>query len=299
MRISGFYDEASGNLDEQIALVKQLNEQYLCPRNISGKAISNYSFEEFESQIKPKLVENNIKLSSLGSNIGKVGINDDEAFNAQVKKLEQLLKMANSMDCKYIRMFSFHMPKDEDPNNYLDAVVKKLKVFVDMAQKYGVTLIHENEKKIFGDTPQRCLALIENINSENFKLCYDSANYVQCSVDPLEAYELTKPHTVYFHVKDCSEYKIEMPLGTGICHFEKVIKELKENNFDGFLTLEPHVKKYVQLRRLLTVLPIMQGRRKSYKQINKAKNKNFFSKITKTDVFIWQYDALKEMIVKA
>lgn len=299
MIISGFYDEISKNLQTQITVAKELGETYLCLRHLDGKPISNYTADEFNSKIKPRLVENGLKLSSLGSNIGKISINDDEAFKSQVKKLDQLLKIANSMDCKYIRMFSFHMPKDEDPNKYLNAVVKKLKVFVEMAEKAGVVLIHENEKKIFGDVPERCVALIENINSESFKLCYDSANYVQCSVDALKAYELTKAHTVYFHVKDCSEYKIEMPLGTGICHFEKVVAELKANSYDGFLTLEPHVSKYVKLRRLVTVLPIMKNRKKTYKIINKAKNKNFFSKISTKDVFIWQYDALKEMIAKA
>ena len=30
--ISGFYDEVSSNLDEQIALVRELGEKYICPR---------------------------------------------------------------------------------------------------------------------------------------------------------------------------------------------------------------------------------------------------------------------------
>ena len=46
--VSGFYDEISGDLDKQIAVLHELGEQYLCPRTVNGKNIADYTFEEFE-----------------------------------------------------------------------------------------------------------------------------------------------------------------------------------------------------------------------------------------------------------
>ena len=79
IKISGFYDEVSSNLDEQIKLIKEFGESYLCPRVVDGKNIANYTAQEFQSVIKPRLDNAGIKFSSIGSPIGKIGLYDDEA----------------------------------------------------------------------------------------------------------------------------------------------------------------------------------------------------------------------------
>ena len=46
--ISGFYDEISSALITQIAVLHELGETYMCPRNVDGKNIADYTFEEFK-----------------------------------------------------------------------------------------------------------------------------------------------------------------------------------------------------------------------------------------------------------
>ena len=53
--ISGFYDEISSALSTQIAVLHQLGETYMCPRNVDGKNIADYTFEEFKEKIFPVL----------------------------------------------------------------------------------------------------------------------------------------------------------------------------------------------------------------------------------------------------
>lgn len=106
--ISGFYDEVSGDLQEQIKLMHELGETYMCPRTINNKNIADFTFEEFKRDIYPVLQKEGIKFSSIGSPIGKVGIDDEEGFAKQKKQLAELVKIAQLMDCKYIRMFSFY-----------------------------------------------------------------------------------------------------------------------------------------------------------------------------------------------
>ena len=105
--ISGFYDEISGSLSKQIAVLHELGEHYMCPRNIDGKNIADYTFEEFEKDVYPVLKKEGIKFSSIGSPIGKVGIDDEEGFAKQKKQLAELVKIAQLMKCEYIRIFSF------------------------------------------------------------------------------------------------------------------------------------------------------------------------------------------------
>ncbi len=52
------------------------------------------------------------------------------------------------------------------------------------AEGTGVVLVHENEKHIYGDLPERILDIVETVNSPALKLAWDPANFVQCGVKP-------------------------------------------------------------------------------------------------------------------
>ena len=86
----------------------------MCPRVVDGKNIADYTAEEFAANIKPRLDAAGIKFSSIGSPIGKIGLYDDAAYEAQLAKLEELVKICKLMDCKYIRMFSFRVKQGGD-----------------------------------------------------------------------------------------------------------------------------------------------------------------------------------------
>ena len=62
--ISGFYDEISSKLSTQIGVMHELGETYMCPRNLDGKNIADYTLEEFEDKIYPVLKREGIKFSS-------------------------------------------------------------------------------------------------------------------------------------------------------------------------------------------------------------------------------------------
>ena len=72
--ISGFYDEVSSDLKVQLELMKKLGERYICPRNVTGKNIAEYTAEEFVSDVKPVLADYGASFSSIGSPIGKHGL---------------------------------------------------------------------------------------------------------------------------------------------------------------------------------------------------------------------------------
>src|SRR5574344_1515071 len=107
IEISGFSDEISFNLDDQIRVLTSLNQHFMCPRKLNKKNIAEYTEEEFTTESKPKLDRAGIKFSSIGSPIGKVDVYDDEGYARQIRQLTELIKIAETMHCKYIRTFSF------------------------------------------------------------------------------------------------------------------------------------------------------------------------------------------------
>ena len=249
--ISGFADEIHPDLDVQLKVVKELGMDHICLRAVDFKGIADYTVEEFHEKILPRLNAAGVKVSSLGSPIGKIDIDDEEAYAKQLKQLDTLCQICKLVDCKYIRMFSFWMLK-KNPEEWKDVVLKKLAGFAEIAAKHDVILIHENEKDIYGDIGSRCKIILDELASPNFKAAFDFANFVQCGENTAECWEMLKEHVAYIHIKDAVSGSNEnVVCGTGEGKIPQLLKKaIKEEGYEGFLTLEPHLVLFATLQSL-------------------------------------------------
>lgn len=237
--ISGFADEIDPSLDKQIEVLKKVGVSYVEMRGVDGKGLVEYSLDEVK-KIKEKLDANGIKLSSVGSPIGKIQITDP--FEEHFELYKHTVEIAKIMETKYIRMFSFFMPEGEDPAQYKDEVFRRLKMFVDYAKEQDVILLHENEKDIYGDIAVRCKEIQEEFYCDNFKGVFDFANFVQCKQDTKEAFEMLKQYIAYVHIKDAKwEDGQVVPAGHGDGNVKEILTELLGSGYKGFLSLEPHL----------------------------------------------------------
>lgn len=240
--ISGFSDEISSDLDTQLQKVSELGMRYISLRGIDDENIGDYTVEKIRKNVIPKLKEWNISVSSIGSPIGKIYIQDEEAFEKQLEVLKNMCQIANILSCKYIRIFSFYIPTEQNFDDYQHTVIKKLKAFSKIAEQYNVVLLHENEKDIFGDIARRCKFILDEVGSDHFKAIFDFANFVQCGEDTQACYELLESDIEYIHIKD-AVYKdsINVVCGTGDGQIESILKQAITSGYKGFLTLEPHL----------------------------------------------------------
>lgn len=252
--ISGFADEISSDFDVQLETVTKLGMNYISLRSADGTGIADFTVDEVKEKLLPRLEKAQVKVSSLGSPIGKVGVEDEEGFEKQKKQLEELCKICQLLDCKYIRMFSFFMPEGKDPEDYKDVVIEKLHQLLEIAKKYDVVLIHENEKDIYGDIGTRCKTILEAMNDPHFQAAFDFANFVQCGEDTEVCWEMLRPYIAYIHIKDAVSTDNEnVVCGTGEGKIAKLLKRaIVDEGYEGFLTLEPHLVLFDSLASLET-----------------------------------------------
>lgn len=246
-KISGFSDEIASDIKTQFEVLNKLGIGYFEPRGIDGKNISALDDSEVEA-LKSKMNEYGIKVSSIGSPIGKVKLSDD--FEEHFELFKRVVKTAKMLDTKYIRIFSFFQDGDEWTSEERAEVIKRLQRMVEYAKENDVVLLHENEKDIYGDIADRCADLMKNLYCDNFKAVFDPANFVQCGQDTKEAYAQMKDYIEYMHIKDAKENGDVVPAGKGTGNVPYVLGELFKNGYDGFLSLEPHLGSFEGLAGL-------------------------------------------------
>lgn len=242
--VSAFADEAGADLSTQIKALNNAGIGYIEIRGVDGRPFTDRTPKE-ALKIAKKLSDNGIKVKTLGSPCGKIGVNDD--FGPHLELFKRTLELANVTGADCIRLFSFYIPEGEKAEKYRDVVLERLDRFCQEAKGSGVYLCLENEKGIYGDIAVRCaelLALLPNIHA-----VFDSANFVQAGQDVKQAWTILKDRVHYIHVKDINEKGDIVPAGLGIGLYPEILKEYASRG-GGFVTLEPHLAEFAGLSGL-------------------------------------------------
>ena len=246
-KISGFSDEIASDINVQFEVLNKLGISYFEPRGVDAKNIAELTEEEMHS-LKAKMDACGIKVSSIGSPIGKIKITEDFAEHFELFK--NVVKAAKVLGTKYIRMFSFFQDGEWTEEKEAE-VFARIETMLAYAKEQDVILLHENEKDIYGDIKERCLRIAEKFSCDNFAVVFDPANFVQCGQDTKEAFRMLRPYIKYMHIKDARfSDGFVVPPGTGDGCLKELLARFKEKDGKRFLTLEPHLRVFDGLASL-------------------------------------------------
>ena len=244
---SAFADEIDANFDKQIEGLKALNIGLIELRGVDGKSFIELTDEEVKV-VKEKLVSNGIGISALGTPIGKINV--DGNFEAHKKLLTRIMDIGDMLGCKVLRMFSFYPAENMADDEFKKIAFEYIGELLDMADARGFILCHENEKDIFGYSPERELELMQYFGGR-LKAVLDPGNFSFCFQDASKGYPLLKDYIHYFHIKDADETGAIVPPGKGIACLEDILKAVNADR-DGevILTMEPHLMNFTGLSSL-------------------------------------------------
>jgi sugar phosphate isomerase/epimerase len=238
--LTGFADEISPELEEQLETLAQESIGYMELRSVWDTNVLDLSDDELDRR-KYATAQRGLRISSIGSPIGKVPVTNP--FGPHLERFRRALRAADVMEAPYVRVFSFFIPEDQQPVHYREEVIDRMGIMAGEAEDSGVTLLHENEKEIYGDVPSRCLDILAGVGSPALRAAWDAANFVQCGVRPYkEGYAPLRPYVEYVHVKDAlSGSDRVVPAGEGDGQLPETLSALRASGFDGFFSLEPHL----------------------------------------------------------
>jgi sugar phosphate isomerase/epimerase len=240
--LSAFADEIDPSPEKQIEVLQSCGVRHIEFRSIHKTnvlALTDLQVSEFKSLLD----RHGFKLSAIGSPIGKVRI--DEPFEPHLQRFQRAIDLAKRFGTPNIRVFSYYPAEgatEAEWPKWRDEVLDRMREKANRAEKAGIRLLHENEHRIYGDSPERITDLFTQVKSPALRAAYDPANFVFCGYDPLEGWRASKPYTVHFHIKDWIRGEPHGRLaGEGNGRIADVMADAVAMKYDGFATMEPHL----------------------------------------------------------
>jgi sugar phosphate isomerase/epimerase len=242
--ISAFGDEIADDLQDQLAVLKELRIGYLDLRGVGGKNVLHLDDDE-AAVVSQTCDDHGMAVSCIGSPIGKSPIADP--IEHEAANLERIFQIAETVGTRRVRIFSFYPPdvsSNAQYDQYVDEAAARLARLADIAQRDGFTLLLENEKGIVGDTIDRCHAIMAAAGNSHLRFLWDPANFVQVneSAPTKQGWASLGAYTAYVHIKDAvlADGGIR-PAGEGDGQVGELLTKLIETGYQGFLALEPHL----------------------------------------------------------
>ena len=236
-KLSAFADEIGSDPELQFSTLENLGVSEIQLRGAWDKSVMELSTSEL-TELKSIALSHGLGFHGIGSPLGKLNISEDVQIS--IDGVRTAAAAAHAVGATRVRVFSFYYDSEVGPESIRTQVIDRLGSMLEVAEQSGVTLIHENEKDIYGDTGDRCLDLAVNLPALGH--CFDFSNFVQCGEDTMECWNKLRDYVVYFDVKDAiaASGKV-VPAGEGDGHLEEIFRSAIESGYDDRFNLEPHL----------------------------------------------------------
>lgn len=213
MKLSVFSDELWLDAMDASTVVKSWGSSYIDFRGrVNGRGIEYQSEEELKA-LKAHLDKLGLKVGAIQSSLCKVHLPDKERVDAEMEKLEGLIRACRVLDCKLVRTFNFWQPAHESADLFgqlcvrPDEMAKVLELFgpfAKRAKEAGLILAFEN----CGQSWREVIALVKALGVPEWGLAWDPNNdmpYVKDDPKLTEAYFLESlSYARMVHVKAVS-----------------------------------------------------------------------------------------------
>nr|CEL19850.1 xylose isomerase domain protein TIM barrel [Kibdelosporangium sp. MJ126-NF4]CTQ97074.1 xylose isomerase domain protein TIM barrel [Kibdelosporangium sp. MJ126-NF4] len=235
--LAGIADEAGHDIATQTAVLSQLGWPAIELRTVDRIPVAELTDEQFAA-VARTVAANGLRVICLASRIGCWGRPVTSPFERDLAELDVLARRADMTGARYIRIMSY--PADGVAERvWRTQVIARISVLADRAERYGVTLLHENCSGWAGTRADRMLELLDEVASPALKLLFDTGNGTAHGYDGLSLLREIVSHVEHVHVKDGTEDGFTIP-GEGNARVSDCVRLLRDSGYRGAWSLEPH-----------------------------------------------------------
>ena len=168
MYLTGFADEVSSSIEDQIKVTKELGWNAIEARSIGESNIHDISDADFENVCKA-LLDNGIHINCFGSTIANWSKKISDPFEISLQEVERTISRMQRLNVRLVRIMSYSRCTGSE--QYAEERFRRLKVICDKFLEAGITPLHENCMNYGGMSWMHTLELIDNISG--LRLVFD------------------------------------------------------------------------------------------------------------------------------
>jgi len=156
--------------------------------------------------------------------------------------LQRVFKLAPFFGTNKVRVFSYW--RVEDPEKAYPLIRDRLVKAAALAAQHNVTLLLENETDCNVATGKELGRMLKDVNSPNLRGMWDPCNALGLGEVPFpDGYQHVRGQFLHMHIKDMrkdpatAKFKY-VPVGQGAIDYRGQFKALREDGYDGTMSLE-------------------------------------------------------------
>ena len=262
MILTGIADEAGDHIDAQIAATKALGWQHIEARFVQVDKFEKGSIHDIPEEafdlVARALQDADIQVCSVGSTIGNWAHSINDPFEITEAEIDRCIERMHRLGAHIVRFMSYSILEDGKENDleeqHFEERITRCRKIIKCFEEEGITPVHENCMNYGGMSIQHALEMQEEI--PDMQWVFDTGNPVfnpdrsqprpYPRQDAWAFYQALKPHIAHVHIKDgnwdnsASECTFTMP-GEGQGDVLRILSDLSSNDYQGFISIEPHV----------------------------------------------------------
>jgi len=197
----------------------------------------------YMADVKALLDQYNLdRVYAWGHPDGLEGGKNEAEYDEMIKSFEH----AKNIGAKVMRVVGSSLMFLHEPHQpQIQRLTQMFRKAVKIAADYDIKMAVENHIDFTSD---EILQLIENVDSPDFGLNFDTGNFLRLLDDPIKGMEKLAKHTYATHIKDLKVQKgvapdewfffSSTPVGEGYVDNQKLAQMLKDVGYEGFLAVE-------------------------------------------------------------
>jgi len=243
-KLSVITDEVSQDLESASKFAKDFNLEGVELRNVWGKPPQNLLEES--NRIKKILAKYELKVSAIASPFFKADLNNPKEYAKHLEILKRCIELAKNLETNIIRGFTFW--RTGSLEEHIDEIIEKFQKPLEIVESEDIILGIENEPATFVGNGRELHQFLNRVKSKNVKAVWDPGNVIfdpSGEVPYPDGYRYVRGEIVHVHIKDGIRKgeggKPEwVPFGEGEVDYRGQLKALKDDGYDGYLSLETH-----------------------------------------------------------
>ena len=245
MKLAMNSDAISQDFETAVLLGIEWGIEYFELKRMYGSRIPDISDNNVKV-VQKVLRDNGVCLSSLAPGLFRIPLDKELIEREAGERFDMTMVLADRLDTRSVVVFGFVRDDSCTEASAISRIIDIFGPLAEKAEREGITLFLENDRGLWGESPESVLKIVSGIDSPAFRLNWDPGNLVGAFPEPAypDCYEIVREYVGHVHVKDASatgkgQFEHAM-INSGDIDWVGQFESLLRNNYQGFCVIEPH-----------------------------------------------------------